>query len=214
MAGEINGINLKEYPAPTADLDEVKRYLGYRKASGSGADSVTELEKLISECEKLLSDSGGLSYRTAFRRYKIAHLGDGLLDLGFCRVKSKGLSKNLEECDEIVLFAATVGREMDLLISRYRLFSPSKSVCLQAIGAERVESLCDAFCLELRKSEGKKGRKTCPRFSPGYGDLPLSLQTEIFNALELQKTLGIFLNESLLMVPSKSVTAIVGIKDI
>lgn len=50
-----------------------------------------------------------------------------------------------------------------------------------------------------------------PRFSPGYGDLPLSAQREIFAVLDCGKRIGLMLNDSLLMSPSKSVTAFVGI---
>ena len=77
----------------------------------------------------------------------------------------------------------------------------------QAIGAERIESLCDAFCAE-REAEGLRLR---PRFSPGYGDLPLELQRDLFRGLDCSRKIGLTLNESLLMSPSKSVTAIAGI---
>ena len=50
-----------------------------------------------------------------------------------------------------------------------------------------------------------------PGFSPGYGDLPLDLQREIFAALDCPKRIGVSLNESLLMSPSKSVSAIIGL---
>ena len=78
----------------------------------------------------------------------------------------------------------------------------------QAIGSERVESLCDELCREL---EGEWGTVR-PRFSPGYGDLPLSLQKEIFALLDCGRSIGVALGENLLMSPSKSVTAIVGVK--
>ena len=74
---------------------------------------------------------------------------------------------------------------------------------MQALGAERVEALCDAFCAEF---EGAK-----MRFSPGYGDLPLDTQRALFALLDCPRKLGLTLNESLLMSPSKSVTAIMGL---
>ena len=212
---EEGKITVKEYKKPEIQFSEIRRYLGCIGGSETvGNENRKELDGLISDCLKLTETAGGLSYFTAGRRYKLSFTEDGLLDLGFCRTDSKNLQKNLDGCSEIVLFCATVGRKIDLLTSRYRQTSPSKAVCLQAIGAERVESLCDAFCNELKDEEEKKGRTTRPRFSPGYGDLPLSLQKDIFKALELNKTLGIFLNDSLLMLPSKTVTAIVGIRPI
>jgi hypothetical protein len=80
---------------------------------------------------------------------------------------------------------------------------------LQALGSERVEALCDEFC-RLMAIESK--RELRPRFSPGYGDLPLELQRDIFRLLEPSRRIGVVLNDSLLMSPSKSVTAIIGIE--
>ena len=56
-----------------------------------------------------------------------------------------------------------------------------------------------------------EGKFLKPRFSPGYGDLPLEMQRDIFRVLDCSRKIGLTLNESLLMSPSKSVTAIVGI---
>ena len=86
------------------------------------------------------------------------------------------------------------------------------ALCLQAIGSERAEALCDAFCNDMASEYTKYGKVLRPRFSAGYGDLPLSLQRDITGVLQTPKNIGISLNESLLMSPSKSVTAIIGIK--
>ena len=77
-----------------------------------------------------------------------------------------------------------------------------------ALATERIEALCDVFCEDIEKEYGK----TRPRFSAGYGDLPLELQREIFSVLDCPKSIGLTLTDSLLMSPSKSVTAIVGIE--
>ena len=90
---------------------------------------------------------------------------------------------------------------------RYTSLSPAKALFFQAIGAERIESLCDTFCAELKEN----GLQLRPRFSPGYGDLPLDLQKDLFRVLDCSRKIGLTLNESLLMSPSKSVTAIIGI---
>ena len=82
---------------------------------------------------------------------------------------------------------------------------------MQAIGAERIEALCDSLCEELKSSLKTEGKTSKPRFSPGYGDLPLSFQKDVFRVLEPEKRIGLTLNASLLMSPTKSVTAIIGI---
>ena len=82
---------------------------------------------------------------------------------------------------------------------------------LQAVGAERIEALCDLFNGEITEKKRAEGLYTRPRFSPGYGDLPLELQKDIFDVLDCPRQIGLTLNQSLLMSPSKSVTAIIGV---
>ena len=133
------------------------------------------------------------------------------MDFGFGEYHSAGLSKNLFGCKEAVVFAATVGIGLDRLIAKYSAVSPAKALMLQAIGAERIESLCDAFCGDLGTDLGGLDKMLKRRFSPGYGDLPLDMQRDIFRVLDCSRKIGLTLNESMLMSPSKSVTAIVGI---
>ncbi|MDO4531400.1 MAG: vitamin B12 dependent-methionine synthase activation domain-containing protein [Bacillota bacterium] len=192
-------IYTKKYPAPIVNERECLRY------AGTAPQTISEGEKaLFSEC--LTEALAGLSYQVCWGRFPIRRT-ETTLEIGFFQTDSLALRKNLEGCEEAILFAATIGIGIDRLIRRYSLLSPAKALFFQAIGAERIESLCDAFCAE-RKEEGLKLR---PRFSPGYGDLPLELQRELFRGLDCARKIGLTLNESLLMSPSKSVTAIAGI---
>ena len=167
-----------------------------------------QMKRLFEDC--LSECLGALLYKACWREFPLLFCGDEI-NLGFARTKSRALFTNLKGCGKIVLFAATVGHEMDRLIKKQSLLSPAKSVCLQAIGSERVESLCDTLNAELKEQYKKQGFLLKPRFSPGYGDLPLSLQREIMPALDCAKLLGISLGENLMMSPSKSVTAIIGV---
>ena len=160
-------------------------------------------EALLGECISEVSDK--LVYNVCYQKFPFEKQCE-TLNLGFAQVNSADLAKNLDGCDGILLFAATVGVELDRLIMKYCKISPVKALIFQAIGAERIEKLCDQFCKDMAKEENIK-----PRFSPGYGDLPLDLQKEIFAALDCGKNIGLTLNDSMLMSPTKSVTAIVGI---
>ncbi len=197
-----NTVFYKSYTEPEFNIKEILRYAGCRQASD---DLMSLLRECLDEC------SGKLCYKVCYTEYDISFNGD-VVDLGFAESKSKNLKKNLENCCRIVLFAATVGLAMDRLIARYSRTSPSKSYLFQAIGAERVESLCDIFNSEISDFAASLGMNTRPRFSPGYGDLPLELQRSIFMALDCERKLGLTLNDSLLMSPSKSVTAIIGME--
>ncbi len=133
-------------------------------------------------------------------------INGSICDLGLFAVNSRDLAKDLTGCESALLFGATVGVELDRLIAKYGRISPSRALMLQAIGAERIEALCDVFCSDIAD-----GRIARPRFSPGYGDLSLEVQRDIFSILDPGKRIGLFLTESMLMSPSKSVTAIMGI---
>ena len=183
----------------SADLPPVNRREVFRYAR-AGNPSETE-NALLDQCLAELLPS--LTYRTVWAEYPVIRDSEAL-DLIFARVNSSDLAKNLRGCNRIVLFAATVGIAPDRLAQKYSRISPVKALFLESVGNERIEALCDLFCGEFEN--------TRPRFSPGYGDLPLDLQREILSVLECPRKIGLTLNESLLMTPSKSVTAIMGIK--
>ena len=195
-------VSTKIYKEPTINKKEILRYAGCGSENGSGRE---QIEEVMETCLKEVLPR--LSYKVCYMELPVAITEDDC-DFGCLKLKSKHLAKNLAGCEKAILFAATIGVDMDRLITKYSHISPAKAVLLQAIGAERIEALCDMFCEELQTAS----LKTRPRFSPGYGDLPLVTQKEIFTILNCSKNMGLSLNESLLISPSKSVTAFVGME--
>ena len=200
-------MNVIQFSSPSLPPYSYKEIARYMRANAENEDIKALIDQCIVECE------GKITGKVIYRELPIS-CSEKELDLGFAKVKSKDLGKLLlnNNCHSIILFAATVGIGIDRLILKHSRLSPAKALCFQAIGAERVEALCDAFSLELKGKFESRGMALTPRFSPGYGDLPLTLQREIFANLDCEKNLGITLNTSLLMTPTKSVTAIIGIK--
>ena len=198
MAGVVY---VKTYDAPPYDTKEVLRYAGAKNPT-------EEITALMVECIDEIGDS--LTYKVCYAEYSIEACDEDI-NLTFAKTNSQDLKKNLKDCESVVLFAATVGLELDRLIAKYSHISPSKALMLQAIGTERIEALCNMFNNEIAEKMQLLGKNTKPRFSPGYGDLSLELQQSIFKVLDCPRKIGISLNESLLMSPSKSVTAIIGI---
>ena len=135
---------------------------------------------------------------------------DHVLDMGFLQTKSKSLERNLRDCERVILFAATLGSRVDVLLHRYNMIQMSKAVVMQAASVAMLETFCDEKNQELKSSYEAKGWYLRPRFSPGYGDFPLECQREIAPALEMGKRIGVNLTDTLLMMPSKSVTAVIG----
>lgn len=183
---------------------EALRYFGYTK----GEIKQEEIDTLFEEC--ILEAMNACEYRVVYSEFPIS-VKESEIDLSFTQTKSSSLSKNLKDCDKVVAFAATVGIGIDRLITRYEKVSPIKAYAFQAIGAERVETLADAFNREITEKYKGLGEYTRPRFSCGYGDFPLEKQRDFILALDCQRKIGVTLNESLLMSPSKSVTAVIGI---
>lgn len=179
------------FDTPPIDRKEILRYMGCK----------TPDETILSLVEECLREAmPALSYAVSYSLFPIKYKND---------ISSKGLLKHLSDSDEIIIFAATIGVGIDRLISRYSRISPTKAVVFQAIGTERTEALCNAFCNEMKKKYGC----ITNRFSPGYSDWDIKDQKLIISVTDATKNLGICLNDSYLMSPSKSVTAVVGIKN-
>ena len=189
----------KTCKTPPVDVREVARYAGCRALTPA-------VEQTVNIC--LAEVQPALHNTVVYAECPVTVQGGGV-DFGAFFVPSTSLIKALDGCKTAVWFAATVGLELDRLITRYGITAPSKALILQSIGAERIESLCDTFVDFLSSHTGKTVR---PRFSPGYGDCPLSTQYEVFRLLDCPRKIGLSLNQSLLMSPTKSVTAVVGLE--
>ena len=197
----ISPVYVESLPAPPVCREEILRYAGAR-------DADAELSALLEE--SLREAAGCISYKVCWQKLPVVSKGP-VLDMVFAGTCSQALGRQLEGCSHIILFGATVGIGLDRLISRYGRTAPAKALLLQAIGAERIEALCDAFSRKMEAEAAWEGLHVTSRFSPGYGDLPLELQRDIFRALNCAGKIGLTLNDSLMMSPSKSVTAIIGI---
>lgn len=198
-----------DYETPSLNVTE---WLRYSCIPVYEQENAAKDPELASSMEKALSlINGALSFRVGFVVVPLTWDEDGFPVFPF-EQRSEKLRKNLQGCDRAVLFAATIGSGIDRLIRRYEKADPKLGLLLQGLGAERVESLCDAFNEEVKEVSKETGRETRIRFSPGYGDLPIEVQKVFLPLLDAERRLGITLSDSCLMAPSKSVTAIIGIR--
>ena len=124
--------------------------------------------------------------------------------------ESNDLAVNLAHCEKAIIFAATIGNGADRLTRGASFHTPVNALIFDAMGSTAIEWFCDRLCFEL--SHIYKGYSLRPRFSPGYGDLSLTFQTDLINMLDARRNIGLTLSDSLMMIPQKSVTAIVGLK--
>lgn len=122
--------------------------------------------------------------------------------------KSKKLCENLSGCKEVALVGVTLGIECDRLIQSAVVTDTAKAIALQAAATARIEEVCDLLEKQIKTTHKINLRK---RFSPGYGDLDICEQKNLFSLIELTKRIGITLTDTCEMIPSKSVTAFMGI---
>ena len=84
---------------------------------------------------------------------------------------------------------------------------------VDAMASAVMEELCNALEAEIRTSVQAQGHYLTGRFSPGYGDCPLTLQQPFAIALDTVRGLGMAVTPENLLTPRKSVTAILGVAD-
>lgn len=197
----MNTVLTKTYPEPEFNINEILRY------SGSDIKSKEIKDYAIRCIEEIRNE---LVYKVCYIETDVNIIGT-TVNFGLFETESKNLSYTLRNSDKAIIFCATVGIKLDRLIAKHMKSDITKGFMLQAIGTERCESLCDTFVNDIKNHYRDKEIYLTPRFSPGYGDLKIDTQRDIFSILDLSRKIGVTLNESLIISPSKSVTAIMGI---
>lgn len=184
--------------------EEVLRYLGYTKGRITPED-LTMVGSILPEVQPILAGKG------CYGRFPVQLKEENEIVLPYGTIKSRDLTRNLQDCREIYMFAVTIGLAFDRLLAKERLRSMAKASILQGIGAAAVEAVCDALNEQIRQEVLGEGKKVKPRYSPGFGDYTLDQQKGFFQILNPSKQIGVSLKENLIMVPEKSVTALIGV---
>lgn len=203
------------------DKREIYRYLGYQ---GRVPD-----ENVLREVDRCLEElREAVTPRFVYRQYPIERFftdnierpfldekpGAELLSIVGMKIQSRSLCRNLRDCKSAYLMAATLGIGPDRLIARASVAKMSRAVILQAAAAAMIEAWCDEVNQKIIKEAENQGLYCRPRFSPGYGDFSLEYQKDFAQILRIQKEIGVSLTQSLLMMPSKSVTAVIGLSPV
>ena len=126
-------------------------------------------------------------------------------------LEGKSIKKLLAPCNKCVVMAITVGFELDMKIAALGSSSPALSLLADAAASSAVEDACDACCESI---ESELGVKLTPRFSPGYGDLPMNIQPALLTLTNARRDLGLTVGSGCMLSPIKSVTAIAGLKEV
>ncbi len=184
--------------------DEALRYLGFSEAADN------ETEAILNACIPALENAACFKY--TLREFPIT-VSKNSIELNGASLKSSALAKHLKNCTHALLFAATLGTKVDTLIKAYSKTDMPACLVLHACAASLLESSVDAAQAELKEIYAKRGLCLHMRFSPGYADFSLSYQKMLLRVLDAPKTIGLSCTEKSMLIPLKSITALIGISN-
>ena len=189
----------------TVDRAEVRRYMGLR-----GHTEDTAVERLIDKAIEIVQAAAVPKH--VCREASFSLQSDAVL-FSNQTVRSSSLRAYLDNCSQAVAFAATLGSEVDRIITKDSILHPALAVAEQAAATSLLESYSDACCLKLELPFLARGLHFKPRFSPGYADCPLDSQELLLAYLDAYKRIGLTLTDHCMMTPIKSISAWIGVSD-
>ncbi len=133
-----------------------------------------------------------------------------VLELDGLKLEGNAIKKHLAGCYEMAVMGVTLSAPVDRLIRTSQIRDMAAAVILDCGASVLIEQICDQFEAMIRQQVS--GFLT-GRYSPGYGDLPIETQDRLVRALDGPRKIGLTVNQNHIMIPRKSVTAILGIAD-
>lgn len=187
--------------------NEVLRYLGYK--SGAIEDN---LNGLIDECIEEIKKYSNNKY--TYKIFSIEKENDIVRVLDSNLVfKGESINRHLKNSSMCAILGVTLGGLVDTKVRYYEKINLTKALILDACATTAVEWACDEAEKEIRTEAHKRNLGITYRFSPGYGDLSIEIQSKILMAIDAEKRIGLTVTESNILLPRKSVTAIIGFQD-
>ncbi|NMB44291.1 MAG: methionine synthase [Clostridiales bacterium] len=183
--------------------DEVLRYLQYKSKD---VDQGTQrlLEESISEIKELSE------LRYVYRIFNLDKDGTSINLENEILIESKDLTKLLKDSDKVAVLASTLGLAVENRIRYYSKSNLSKAVIFDSCATACIEALCDYVEEEIKGIAKEDNCGITFRYSPGYGDVPISHQKDILRSLDAARLIGLTASDTSILLPRKSVTAFIG----
>lgn len=183
---------------------EAARYMGVK---GQPDGQVMEL---LDSAEPIIREN--ISPKYVYRETALRIDDSGVHAEGMGAVLAgQDIRKHISGCNRIIVMAATLTSESDKLIRQAAVTGMADSLAMDCLCSAAIEQVCDRAEEEIFSVINAPYRTW--RFSPGYGDFPLEAQKEILHFLNASRRIGMTVTENHLLIPSKSVTAVIGISD-
>ncbi len=187
------------------NIDEALRYMGYKNNI-----NIDNISPILKKCEQELLNN--IDIRYCYNVFDIEEINNQIkVKNTNLSLQGKSILTHLENCNQAVFMAATLSEKVDRLISKYNVVDMTSSIITDAMASALIEQVCNK--VEEIIKDNIQNKNMTWRFSPGYGDLPISLQKDFVNAINANKKIGLTVTNNNILIPRKSVTAIIGISD-
>lgn len=195
-----NVMNVGKIQLCQLNRKDALRYMGY-----GTREPDEQTVRLIDQCEEEL-----LRVMEGKYVYRVFTLVDGQIPDSKFRLEGRSIKKHLEGCTNVIFLCATLSDAVDRLIRVKQVFSMAEAIVVDALASAAVEQVCDEAENKILKDDFPRMEHTW-RFGLGYGDFPLEGQSIFLDILDAPKRIGVCVNESLLLTPTKSVTCVIGL---
>ena len=189
------------------DRAQALAFLGHR-GQQLGENLQQRLEAAACRCE------GECNPRYTWRTFEIepAPEGPGVALCG-CGLLLPGesIAKHLAGARYAALLVVTLGAGWQQAVQQLQATSPTDALLYDACASAATEGAANDAHAALAQAARNEGLQARARFSPGYGDLPLSVHPDFLEAADASRQVGVFSTERNLLAPAKSITAVVGL---
>lgn len=188
------------------NMDEALRYMGYNKNI-----DIDNILPILDECEKKLLSV--IKPRFIYKAADIERVPENVTRVKNSSIefKSNSLYSHIEGCNQAIFLAATLSNDVDRLISEYQVKNMTYALITDCMASACIEQVCNQ-AEELIKPN-LEGKYMTWRFSPGYGDLSIEYQKDFVKLTDSARKIGLTLNKNNILIPRKSVTAIIGVSE-
>jgi cobalamin-dependent methionine synthase I len=181
---------------------EVMRYLGYNNTQAD--------DRIVNQISQLSVElTSNINEKNIYDIFN-CQISNNTVTINNLKINSKNLTCCLKDCSHIALLAATLGTEADIILRRYTALDMEKALVAHAVCSAMIEQYCDIIADKIAGNSELSHLFSTLRFSPGYGDFDIMYQKDIIKILNCESSIGLTLTKGYMLLPSKSVTALIG----
>lgn len=149
--------------------------------------------------------------KAVYETFDVVKIENGyeLIGTGY-RLTQAILLKHLKSIERVTLFVCTIGHGLEDHAKKLQSSGElTRAAILDAVAGEAVEGVANQVNEIVKREANLKKYKLRRRFSPGYGDWGIEEQPAVLR-LTAAAQIGVSLTSAHVMVPEKSISALIG----